>query len=55
MHIGLPAILIIGFLLIALAAFIIIRNLRDEKELEQQLDQDFGKPQKQQDNEDTSA
>jgi hypothetical protein len=32
-----------------------MRNQKDEKEMEQQLNKDFGRPKKLQDNEDTSA
>ena len=55
MQIGWPILLPVGFLLILLVLFIILRNQKDEKELEQQLNEDVGKPKKHQDNEDVSV
>jgi large-conductance mechanosensitive channel len=55
MQISTPVIVVISLILIALVVFIIVRNRKDEKELEQQLDKDFGRPPKHQDDEDISV
>lgn len=55
MQIGWPILLPVGFLLILLLLFVIIRNRKDEKELEHQLNEDYEKPRKHEDDEDTSV
>ena len=55
MQVSLPFILITVFVLIGLLLFVILRNRKDEKELEQQLDEDYEKPKKHEDDEDTSV
>ena len=37
-------IIIVGVLLIALVVFLVKRNMKDEKEFEKQLDNDYHKP-----------
>jgi uncharacterized membrane-anchored protein YhcB (DUF1043 family) len=39
-----PIIIIVGIVLIALVVFLIQRNIKDEKELEDQLKNDYHKP-----------
>jgi len=39
-----PAIIIVGIILLALVVFLVKRNIRDEKEVEQQLKEDYPKP-----------
>ena len=38
-----PAIIVVALLLIALVLFLILKNIRDEKEFEQQINQDYHK------------
>jgi len=40
-----PAIIIVGIILLALVVFLVKRNIKDEKEVEQQLNEDYPKPQ----------
>ncbi len=38
-----PAIIVVALLLIALVLFLIMKNIRDEKKFEQQINQDYHK------------
>ena len=40
-----PAIIIVGIILLALVVFLVKRNIKDEKEVEEQLKEDYPKPQ----------
>lgn len=44
--------IIVGLLLIALVVFLVVRNLKDEKEVEEQIKSDYGRPHKHVDQED---
>ena len=55
MQLSLPIILIIGFALLALFLFIVFRNRKDQKELEQQLNEDYEKARSHEDDLDTST
>ena len=55
MQISLPVILIIVIVLMLLVVFMIVRNRKDEKTFERQLDEDYEKPRKHEDDEDTSV
>lgn len=55
MQVSWPILLPLAFLVVLLVLFLIIRNRKDEKDLEEQLDKDVGRPKKHQDNEDVSA
>jgi protein-S-isoprenylcysteine O-methyltransferase Ste14 len=55
MEISWPVLVIVGFFLILLLLFIIIKNQKDEKELEKQLNEDYERPKRHQDNEDTAV
>ena len=39
-----PVIIIVGIILIALVIFLVMRNVKDEKEVENQLKNDYPKP-----------
>jgi uncharacterized membrane-anchored protein YhcB (DUF1043 family) len=39
-----PAIIIVGIILLALVVFLVKRNIKDEKEVEEQLKEDYPKP-----------
>ena len=46
-----PAIIIVGIILLALVVFLVKRNIKDEKEVEQQLKEDYPKPKEEGDEE----
>jgi protein-S-isoprenylcysteine O-methyltransferase Ste14 len=44
MNINWPVLIIVGVVLAALVIFLIVRNRKDEKVLEQELNEDYSKP-----------
>jgi flagellar biosynthesis/type III secretory pathway M-ring protein FliF/YscJ len=50
-HMNWPAIIIVGIILLALVVFLVKRNIKDEKEVEQQLKNDYPKPKEEGDEE----
>jgi uncharacterized membrane-anchored protein YhcB (DUF1043 family) len=46
-----PVIIIVGIILLALVVFLVKRNIKDEKEVEQQLKDDYSKPKEEGDEE----
>lgn len=55
MQLDLPTILVIGFAILALLVFIILRNRKDKKEMEEQMNEDYEKPRHHEDDMDTSV
>ena len=43
-HMNWPVIIIVGIILLALVVFLVKRNIKDEKEVEQQLKEDYPRP-----------
>ncbi len=44
MNINWPVLIVVGVALVALVIFLIVRNMKDEKELEHKLNEDYPKP-----------
>jgi uncharacterized membrane-anchored protein YhcB (DUF1043 family) len=50
-----PLIIIVGIILLALVVFLVKRNIKDEKEVEKQLEEDYPKPKEEGDEEENNA
>ena len=52
MNINWPVLIVVGVALVALVIFLIVRNMKDEKELEHNLNEDYLKPKEEEHNTD---